>query len=38
MVITDTIDLICEKYKAKEETLQALRKILDDQFDDIYEK
>lgn len=38
MVVTDTIEEICQKYKAKEDTLQALSKILDDKYDDIYDK
>ena len=38
MVITDTIEEICAKYNTKEETLTTLSDIVDEKYDEIYEK
>ena len=35
---TDTIEEICAKYNAKEETLTTLSDIVDEKYDEIYEK
>ena len=38
MVMTDTLEEICKKYTVKEDTLRTLSKIVDDKFDEFYEK
>ena len=38
MVMTDTLEEICKKYTVKEDTLGTLSKILDEKFDEFYDK
>ena len=38
MVVNDTIEEICSRSNVKEDTLEALSKIVDDKYDDIYDK
>ena len=38
MVVTDTIEEICNKYNVIEDTKQKLTKIVDDKYDEIYDK